>query len=222
VNIRRGRNFKKKKPFFSFGYFLLPMLGLLALGFLILGVRLLFFQPHNEYEPIESLEDSVVVVEQPKENPTTQEALNNGHEEGYEEEKIITAVPVKVPSYKETEDANSKLAQKSTEEDVTRHGQSQSSASNNEERAKAETFYPSTQGAFWSVQVGAFTKKVSAENLARELQKAGYDVFIVSAEVGGKKYHRVRVKAGDTKQEAQKVAGKLSAAGYPTFIAYEK
>ena len=219
MNIRRGRNFKKKKPFFSFGYFLLPVLGLLALGFLILGVRLLFFQPHNEYEPIGSLEGTTVVVEQPKENPATQGTLNNDHEKGYEEEKIITAVPVKVPSYEEIEDTNSKLAQKSTEEDVT---QSQSSVSNNEERAKVETFYSSTQGAFWSVQVGAFTKKVSAENLARELQKAGYDVFIVSAEVGGKKYHRVRVKAGDTKQEAKKVAGKLSAAGYPTFIAYEK
>jgi cell division protein FtsN len=70
--------------------------------------------------------------------------------------------------------------------------------------------------------VGAFTVRDSADKLAAELQKSGYDVFVVSAEVGGKKYYRVRVKAGKTKQEAQKIAGKLSSEGYPTFIAYEK
>ncbi|AER66718.1 Sporulation domain-containing protein [Thermovirga lienii DSM 17291] len=220
MNIRRGRSFKKKKPFFSFGYFLLPVLGLLALGFLILGVRLLFFQPSNEYEIIDDVSDSPVIVEQPREDYPAPETQDNT---GNEEEKVITAVPVKVSNYKDTEDTGSMTAPKVSEEAANKQENIvKSTPTNSEEKAKIADTSIHEQRPFWSVQVGAFTVRDSADKLAAELQKSGYDVFVVSAEVGGKKYYRVRVKAGKTKQEAQKIAGKLSSEGYPTFIAYEK
>lgn len=61
----------------------------------------------------------------------------------------------------------------------------------------------------WSVQVTAFQSKDDAERMASELAGQGYAAFVVSGQVKGKTWHRVRVGTYESKEEAMVVLKKL-------------
>jgi len=45
---------------------------------------------------------------------------------------------------------------------------------------------------------------------------------VIPAEVGGKQYYRVRVKAGDNRKAAEQLEKALASEGYPTLVAYQE
>lgn len=48
-------------------------------------------------------------------------------------------------------------------------------------------------GDSWFVQVGSYPERRTAEKIAKMLADKGYDVFVIAADIQGKKHHRVRV-----------------------------
>jgi cell division septation protein DedD len=50
--------------------------------------------------------------------------------------------------------------------------------------------------------VGSFPERHSAASAARKLAQKGYDVYVLEAEVNGKKQHRVQVGRMASREEA--------------------
>jgi len=69
--------------------------------------------------------------------------------------------------------------------------------------AAAVTFKP------WVVNVASLPKKQDAENLAKKLGDAGFNVYQMSADVKGTKWYRVRVGFYDSKADAEAASKKL-------------
>lgn len=72
---------------------------------------------------------------------------------------------------------------------------------------------------YFAVQVGSFSDRALAEQLAGELkQKQEYAYLVETADPQGRKFYRVRVGQLALLKEAKKLELKLSQAGYPTQI----
>lgn len=65
----------------------------------------------------------------------------------------------------------------------------------------------------WIVQVRSTTDKASADSLQASLVDAGFPAFVVSADVRGETWYRVRVGRYGTKAEAEVVEDRLVARG---------
>lgn len=62
----------------------------------------------------------------------------------------------------------------------------------------------------WAVQVGVFTKKEGAEELAARLRAGGYAAFVEPVKLGGgQTSHRVRVGPEAKRENAQRIQGEL-------------
>lgn len=61
----------------------------------------------------------------------------------------------------------------------------------------------------YSVQVGAFRDPARANGLASQLRSKGYRVYLLTTEVRGELFHRVRVGMYESRQEAQRILDKL-------------
>jgi len=70
----------------------------------------------------------------------------------------------------------------------------------------------------YSVQVGAFSSRANAQNLAGKLTIKGYPAFIVQSSVGAKPLFKVRVGHFPGLAEAKNAERQLRLAGYPTKI----
>ena len=68
------------------------------------------------------------------------------------------------------------------------------------------------------MQVGAFSKKVNAENLTQKLIRQGYPAFMEEALSQGNLTYKVKVGKLSTRQEALNLEKKLAQEGYPTKI----
>jgi len=55
----------------------------------------------------------------------------------------------------------------------------------------------------WTVQIAASTERKQAVDLAKKLGVAGYPSYVVTADVGGKTYHRVRVGRFTSREAAE-------------------
>ena len=66
-----------------------------------------------------------------------------------------------------------------------------------------------TAGSGWVLQVSSLTEKSRALSLVRELTAKGFPAFIERAEVGGKRYHRVRLGPRSERSEIQALAEDL-------------
>jgi len=75
-----------------------------------------------------------------------------------------------------------------------------------------------TEIDFYTIQVGAFTKKINAERLLKKLTDQGYPAYIPDSSLGQTFIYRVRVGRYRTLYEAQEVAKKLLSEGYPARI----
>ena len=62
----------------------------------------------------------------------------------------------------------------------------------------------------WSVQIAAVPGKAIADTLTERLKARGYDSYVVTAEVKGQTYYRVRVGHFDAREEAQSVHQSLT------------
>jgi cell division septation protein DedD len=86
-----------------------------------------------------------------------------------------------------------------------------------EERAKAakekaakEKAPADSQKGAWAVQVGSFAKEKDAKAAADRLKDKGHDAYVVTSDVDGKRWYRVRVGHVATKADAEALQKKLS------------
>ncbi|MGC9371865.1 MAG: SPOR domain-containing protein [Thermovirgaceae bacterium] len=226
--MRRGRKFKERRSIFSFGHIMLPLVGLLALGLLILGVRLLFFQSPEEFSMGNYQAEESVTEREPLQEGTKPPVQETAEDET--QSKQVVAVPVEIAD-EEKEDTKTGVTSAKEEEKqataVTVEKQPSQETVKTGQQKTEKTQEPTSASSlpssgFWGVQVGAFTVRESAENLASEVRQKGHEAFVIPAEVGGKQYYRVRVKAGDNRKAAEQLEKTLASEGYPTLVAYQE
>jgi outer membrane protein assembly factor BamD (BamD/ComL family) len=74
-----------------------------------------------------------------------------------------------------------------------------------------------SHGDYFTIQVGAFSKKGNALNLKEELKK-NYPAYIVESNVAGYVLYKVRIGKFKNRREAEKTYLKLLSEGYPARI----
>lgn len=221
MNDRRTRRYKEKRPLFPFGQLMLPIVGVVALGILILGIRLFFLPSHSSV----SSERIVPATPSVPSLPAEQEEPVAFSETPATLTTAVVAVPV---SAGEASLSSPKAALPAPQQ---QQGQPKTQPKPQPTTTVAKPAQsppvsplsspPSASSApkgGWGVQVGAFTAPSAAESLAAKLRSSGESVVVVKASVGGKLYYRVRVVAGATRQEAEKKSVTLKAQGYPTLV----
>ena len=70
----------------------------------------------------------------------------------------------------------------------------------------------STTG-MWAVQLGSFSSKENAENLAASLRKQGYAAFLSQLATDGGQLHRVRIGPQKDRESAEAMASRLQKVG---------
>lgn len=208
MSIRKTRRFKEKTTILAFGHIMLPLVGILALGLLVLGVRLLFVTPGSNVTYPESSTQAIPEPDKsvPDNPPVPSDKTSSGQ---------IVAVPVddgqetvvNPPVSTQTEPKMPSQTGKPADQSVT----AQNPAASVE-----------VSSGVWVVQIGAFTTRDAAEKLARDASEKKYKAFVVKAEAGGKTYFRVRIGAGAQRSDAETLAKDLAAKGYPTLIARQE
>jgi len=212
MGIRRSRKYKEKRTMFAFGHLMLPLVGILAIGLLVLGVKLLFMTPKEEisYPDAPAVEQDAGVTAPDPEPPG---ANNVDDPSGGDQPAGSEVLAVPVP---EEEPVNDPIAgARPSAPVVVKIEQQPTSDPDVKPEAKPETAKASNS---MCVQIGAFTDREAAQEVAKQARAKGYEAFLVRAEVGGKVYYRVRIPAGNSRKEAEKTASRLAADGYPTFI----
>ncbi|MDO9508052.1 MAG: SPOR domain-containing protein [Thermovirgaceae bacterium] len=207
MSIRKTRRFKEKPTIFAFGHIMLPLVGVLALGLLVLGVRLLFVTPGNQ----------VTYPESP--GQTEPEQTDNNPAPALPQEQADPAQIVAVPVDENQEPGGG--SSPAVQKEPKAAAKTEPAISPQSTVQKSLPSAPVSSGA-WVVQIGAFTTKDSAEILAREARGKSYEAFVFKAEVGGKTYYRVRIGAGSQRSDAEKLAGDLASKGYPTLVAHQE
>jgi cell division septation protein DedD len=224
ATTRRARSYKEKNSIFTFGHFALPIAAVIALGLLFVGIKL-FFLTAPEKIGVEVVSDEslgsnqgpvVSLLEQPDFALT---------ESDYEI-KIAPGGPEKL----ETTDVSIILASPLTQTGAPARTSVPSAASKRETKretpqtaAKTQTTQAAAKtkadaNAKWGVQIGAFVNEGSASTLLSEVEKQGYLASISKVDSSGKTFHRVRVGAGNTREDAAHMASELKRKGYPVSV----
>ena len=210
-----------------FGDIILPFVGVLAIGLLLIAARLFFLSgltpapDQTAARPVPSVPDDALedylVQEVPgqADKPIVIEEQPAGQTLAVE----ITTMPVAGETDVESlfnpdYEADGALAQPDVPAEKSQP--SQPAASPKAEPAKPATpkkepTKPTVKAPSWRVQVGAYGSKRAAEDIVRKLGKSGYGATVFS----GPKYHKVWVQAGSTKAAAERTAARLKTLGYP-------
>lgn len=202
MTFRKNRKFKEKPTIFAFGHIMLPLVGILALGLLVLGIRLLFVTPESNitYQEIPEPTSTAKIPD-----PVLPETLEKTKPD------TIIAIPVQ-----EDPEADGTTV-KGDKKDPQEVPKSVAEPTPNEVIQKTGPS-ASVQTGVWVVQIGAFTLKDSADSLALEVRGKNFEPFVSRAEVGGKTYYRVRISAGSERSDAEALAKDLASKGYPTLV----
>lgn len=106
--------------------------------------------------------------------------------------------------------------------DAVSSNQSSSEAVTEKQETPPSNTSKATSGPYYSVQVGAFSSKKAADDLATSLSKKGYFVDIQMAKSRSGSLYKVRVGKLDSRNEAEKIERVLkSKEKLPTKIVYE-
>ena len=212
----------EKRPVFSFGQIMIPLVGLIAIGLLYLGGKMFFFTPTrivndqaNNIPPAEieaqpapiSNHAEIGPAKPASKAPSTSAKATPSVpiEEPLASSKNVVAVPSS-----ESHAASTKAASKTSTDSLEAKTSQQPSARSQPSKAKGG----------WGVQVGSFTEKWRADEVKGKLEKAGYgnQVRIVEAVVNGKRYYRVQVYAGGDVSDAKQLEKKMQDMNLPTFV----
>ncbi|MGB5336965.1 MAG: SPOR domain-containing protein, partial [Woeseiaceae bacterium] len=86
------------------------------------------------------------------------------------------------------------------------------SASTETRQAPPKPAAASTTG-MWAVQLGSFSSKENAENLAASLRKQGYAAFLSQLSTDAGQLHRVRIGPQKDRESAEAMASRLRKVG---------
>ena len=232
----------KQKPAVPFGDFMIPILGVIALGIVVVGIRLLWSpsvpNPAIIAQPKSTRNAPVVErVSANNENAAGQEEnaskSSSGEEEGSVSKKVavrdvLIAQPVQRNSGKAASDRLS-VSDRSSAQADTPVIQIQSQRAPRPEPKKAEVqrepekkapvvARASAESSAFVVQCGSYTTRSAANSVVASLKKLGHSPVVRKAEVNGKTYFRVIVDGGADRAQADKVAVGIKASGHPVFV----
>lgn len=226
--MKRSRQ-NEKKPLFSFGQIIIPLVGLIAVGLLYLGVKMFFFSPTKMVS--NQIKTSEIVAQPtPTENEernqmpsatsaTSSYPAENNYPAPPVTSKTIAPVPIEEPTLGKNVIAvpSVNVAPKATN---STKAKSENIKTNITKKAPASTNGSRISNGGWGVQVGSFTEKWRADEVKNKLENAGYGnkVRIIEAVVNGKKYYRVQVYAGGDVSDAKQLEKKMQGMGLPTFV----
>jgi len=203
-----------RRPLFAFGQLMLPLVGIVALGLLAVGVKLFFLPGENGGASVVSSEqnfasekESLVALPSAKVTPTAfPKSITPTGSSSLQGSPETMQIAVPVNRKDQVLQPQKEDSPKSMTRPVT--------------TSPPSARPPVLSGAesSWGVQVGAFTKRDQATTLVNQLQKTEKNVLITTGTVNGKTYYRVRIGAGQTRQDAEKLERKLRQKGYPTLI----
>jgi len=196
---------------------MLPVVGLVAVGILVLGVRLFFF-PSSREEIVKPAEDPVVAV-----RPGVQEG--SAGTTGNEGEEIIAVPEGNVPVKKEPEPPKKAVTEKTETKPATRKtASSQPTAESGtpivpkKPDTQAKPLETPSKAVKWGVQVGAFKEKTNAEKLVKKLKEEGFVAKLFEIKSGENALTKVVVLAGEQRLDADKLSKTLQEKGYPVLV----
>lgn len=216
---RKNRKYRDSGPMFPFGDIMLPIIGIVALGLLIVGIKM-FFMPakaDKEYMP-------VTVSAPPSKQVDVKERKVVPFAKG-----TTKAGPVAIPVPPSETDATHvvKLSENGgSSSEVQLKGVNTVTSAKEKDIETKTVSEPkvtssenlSSSARTWNVQIGSFLSRKSAEQEASRAGKAGFNADVLSIDVNGKTYHRVYVRAGLQRSDAVLMEKKLKGKGFPTFI----
>lgn len=217
MSARENRRQRDKKPMLPFGDLMLPIIGLIAVGLLIVGIKFFFLSgPVREaHKPVIAQETTNTTtptsstpspVAEPSNTAISAQPSPEPSQQG-SSGKITTAGPVV------SQEAPTQIAP-STEAAAPVSGSSQSIAVPSTKDIKPA----SAQEGQWGVQIGSFKNAEAAEGVKQKVTKQGYTAFVSKAVVKNAIYYRVTVTGNNSRDEAETQASRLKQAGYPVLI----
>lgn len=109
-----------------------------------------------------------------------------------------------VPAGK-TDVAAKKVKEKAGTEKVASNPEVRKKAAAEKAHEAGEAQAQTTKEGVWAVQVNAYPHEQDAKDLAKKLKDKGYDAYVVSTEIKGITWYRVRVGRLATREEAQEL-----------------
>ncbi|MDY3869318.1 MAG: SPOR domain-containing protein [Pyramidobacter sp.] len=205
----RSTNRFKQKPAVPFGDFMLPILGVIALGIIIVGIRMLWAPNSPGGTRIELPQPGTsVTVSQPR--PSAEKRRENERPKVVKKEAVRDDVVAK-PVVRQTaqRDQTSEQPHRVVKLQPVRTEQPPQPLVVSGGRIDNSLFI---------VQCGSYTESSAASSVVTSLKAIGYSAVIRRAEVRGKIYYRVIVAGGRTRSVANEIAQRVKAAGYPVLV----
>ena len=216
----------------AFGHFVLPLAAIVALGLLFVGIKLFFLTP-GDRGGIDVAPVPPVAAQQDQEVPPT-DTVAGSETVDHGTTLVAGGDPV---STADTQTPNTTPGGASEAVLAGPLGGSSPSSGTNAQTTRpvdgtvvtprptdSTTPPPANRprvsaNVRWGVQIGAFQKEEGAKTLADEVRKAGYTASISTAKnSSGTTFHRVRVAAGNSRDDAAKLSVELEKKGYPVLV----
>ena len=232
MSTRESRRLKERRSIIPFGDIMLPVIGLVAVGLLVAGVKL-FFQPGSDrkYEPVMSAASAPADPQQGKAAPGAEKAAPAAAQSSVRQEGaavpspspsktrsgVMVAVPAPSGEEEKTEQARSGSSAPSPSQELRKQP---SKAQKSQETANApeDAGTPPQASGGWSVQLGAFASRGGAEAVRQKAVNAGFKATVAASRTGEKTMYRVTVPAGKERSDADALAAKLKKAGFEVFV----
>ncbi len=223
---RKNRRHRDPSPMFPFGDIMLPVIGIVALGLLVVGIKMFFLPANseNDYTPVPL--PQVIEKQEKKQLPTKPVVVSTvaeGKVESSKNEKKTELIAVPVGSAGQTQKPSMSVLPKQN----PNIDKVEASANTETDHKVIKTSNDQVKGSSsvsdvskfsWNVQIGSFVERKSAQSEAQRAENAGFKASIITASVNGKSYHRVFVPAGKERSDAVILEKKLKQKGFPTFI----
>lgn len=211
MSTRESRKHKERRSVIPFGDIMLPVIGLVAVGILIVGVKLFFLsgERYKPYTPLPIQQD----ITKPSGTPVAAPFIKPAEPQRERSSEKLLAVPV-IPGASKRDDAGGESPIASPP--IAKPAEPI-------RPANARPSAPATQlsapgNSRWGVQIGSFTARQSAETVQQQAKRAGFSAIVSTAQVKGRVYFRVTVPAGNARADAVTLSQRLTKAGFPVFV----
>jgi|Go1ome_4_1110791.scaffolds.fasta_scaffold17615_3 DedD protein len=222
----------KQKPAVPFGDFMLPILGVIALGIVIVGIRILWAPsaPTSTRVPQPRPTQSAQQVQsssEKKPDAASAERLRVTKKEAVRDD--VVAKPVERGANQNPQPGGSDKSGKKTVADkrppkAAQQDQRENTVVRLQPKRVENSPSPAVvsggriDNSLFIVQCGSYTESAAANSVVAALKNIGYTAVIRRAEVRGKTYYRVIVAGGRERGVADEIAKRVHAAGYPVLV----
>ena len=221
ATMRRTRNYKEKNTGFTFGHFALPIAAVIALGLLFVGIKMFFLSPPKP-AGIPVTPETFASMTHDSPTPLIQEpdfalAEDGSFGEYLTAEAVATDIAIVLAGPLSARDTPAAPSGTNTARTNTTQAAPAASATTAQPAAPPRV-NPAPANSRWGVQIGAFVNASSATTLVSEVQRQGYTASVSQTDSSGRTFHRVRISAGNTREDANRLAAELERKGYPVSV----